>query len=603
MSDWDEAADLVIVGSGGGALCAALAGHGAGLRVLVIEKQPVVGGSTALSGGVLWLPDNPVSKAAGVQDSREDARRYLAATVGDAGPSTSPARKEAFLDAVTPMVEFLQSRGIPFRHCEGYSDYYDDRPGGKARGRSLETELFDVTELGPWLEKFPASVSNRPVPLLTSEVARVTMATRTIPGAVTGARVAWRGLVARVKGRQVKGSGPALQGRMLKAVLAAGIPVWTEAPVTDLIVAKGRVCGVLVRRGGRELRVRADRGVLLNSGGFSRSERMRKEYGREPASTAWTSANRGDTGEVMEAAMRCGAAIDLMDEAWWIPSSVQPDGRPLFAVHERSKPYAIMVDGTGERYTNEAASYMEVGQAMYRRNETVPAVPSWWITDSRNRRRYMWGQNQPGRTKPEWLECGYFIEADTIEDLAAHCGLPPGALRATIDRYNEGARRGVDPDFQKGERAYDRYYGDPRCKPNPCVGPVAKPPFYAVRLYPGDVGTCGGLLTDSCARVVGTDGAPVPGLYATGNCTASVMGRCYPGAGASIGASFVFGWVAARHAATVSLLALSGTSSRPLPFMFLRYDRHAASFMNSARRAPRPLPRSPVPGCRPVGSD
>jgi 3-oxosteroid 1-dehydrogenase len=549
MSDWDEVADLVIVGSGGGAMCAALAARDAGLRALVIEKQPVVGGSTAMSGGVLWLPDNPVSKAAGVLDSREDARRYLAATVGDAGPSTSPARTEAFLDAVTPLVEFLQSRGIPLRHCEGYSDYYDDRPGGKARGRSLETELFDVNELGPWLEKFPLGVSNRPVPILTSEVARATLATKTVAGAITGARIAWRGIASRARGRQVKGSGPALQGRMLKAVLAAEVPVWTDSPVIDLIVAEGRVRGVLARRGGRELRVRADRGVLLNSGGFSRSERMRKEYGRDPASTAWTSANKGDTGEVMEAAMRCGAAVDLMDEAWWIPSSMQPDGRPLFAVHERSKPYAIMVDGTGQRYTNEAASYMEVGQAMYERNKTVTAVPSWWITDSRNRRRYMWGQNPPGRTKEEWLSSGYFVKADTIEELATRCGLPAGALRGTVDRYNESARHGVDPDYHKGERAYDRYYGDPACKPNPCVGPVSEPPFYAVRLYPGDVGTGGGLLTDEHARVMSTAGTPIPGLYACGNCTASVMGRCYPGAGASIGASFVFGWLAALHAA------------------------------------------------------
>jgi 3-oxosteroid 1-dehydrogenase len=265
------------------------------------------------------------------------------------------------------------------------------------RGADRWTELFDVTELGPWLDKFPASVSNRPVPILTSEVACATMGTKTVAGAVTGARIAWRGIASRARGKQLKGSGPALQGWMLKAVLAAEIPVWTESPVTDLIVTGGRVTGVLAVRTGRELRVRADRGVLLDSGGFARNERMRKEYGKAPASTAWTSASRGDTGEVIEAAVRCGAAVDLMDEAWWIPSSVQPDGRPLFAVHERSKPHAIMVDGSGQRYTNEAASYTEVGQAMYRRHETVPAVPSWWITDSRNRRRYMWGQNPPGR--------------------------------------------------------------------------------------------------------------------------------------------------------------------------------------------------------------
>ncbi|SNQ52225.1 3-oxosteroid 1-dehydrogenase [Frankia canadensis] len=550
---WDVVTDLLLVGSGGGALCAALAARAAGDQVLVLEKTDQIGGSTAMSGGVLWLPNNPVSRAAGVSDSREDALRYFASVVGDAGPSTSPARVDAFLDAIEPMVTFLSGYDLRFRHCEGYSDYYDDRPGGKARGRSLETDLFDCTELGPWRDKLRISEGMPPVPMYTGEVATGTMPT-TAAGARTAARVAGRFARATLTRRQVRGSGAALQGRMLRALLRAEVPVWTSTPAVDLIVeggeggAGGEVVGVVAERDGRRIRVRARAGVLLDVGGFSHNARMRDQYGRAPASTAWTSANPGDTGEMITAAMRHGAAVDLMDEAWWIPSSVLPDGKPQFAVYERSKPFAILVDESGARFTNEAASYMEVGQAMYERNATVPAVPSWWIMDSRNRRSYVWGTTPGGINPKEWLRSGYLKKADTIGELARQCGIDPAGLEATVERFNRHAAEGRDPEFHKGERAYDRYYGDPRVQPNPCVGPVERAPFYAVALYPGDVGTCGGLLTDEHARVLSTDGAPIAGLYAAGNCTASVVGRTYPGAGASIGASFVFGWLGAHHA-------------------------------------------------------
>jgi 3-oxosteroid 1-dehydrogenase len=545
--EWDVTTDCAIVGSGGGALCAAMAATAAGQQALVLEKADVVGGSTALSGGVLWLPDNPVSRRAGVRDSRSDALRYFAEVVGDKHPSTSAERVNAFLEAIGPMTSFLERHGIPFRHCEGYADYYDDRPGGKPRGRSIETELFDTTQLGPWQARLRVSESLQAIPMYTAEVAPVALG-RTARSAWTLANIAVRMARAALRGQSVRGSGAALQGWMLLAAIRADIPIWNRTPVTDLIMDdEGRIAGVSAHRGGRPIRIRARRGVLLNAGGFSHNEPMRRRYGRQPASTQWTSANPHDTGEVLEAAIRHGAAVDLMEEAWWIPSSVLPDGSPLFAVYERSKPHAILVDGNGQRYVNEAASYMEVGQAMYERHATVPAIPSWWVMDSRNRRRYMWGVTPGGVTPRNWIDSGYMVKADSVEELARRCGIDAAGLTATVERFNSFAARGEDPDFHKGERAYDRYYGDPRVRPNPCVAPVDKPPFYAVALYPGDVGTCGGLLTDEHARVINEDGRPIPGLYATGNCTASVMGRTYPGAGASIGASFAFGWIAAQH--------------------------------------------------------
>ena len=551
--DWDIVTDCVMVGSGGGSLCAALAASAAGLQALVLEKADVIGGSTAMSGGVLWLPDNPVSRRAGVADSRADALAYFDNVVGHDLASTSAARVTAFLDAVDPMVEFLGEQGVPFRHCEGYSDYYDERPGGKALGRSIETELFDITQLGPWQPRLRISETLPAIPMYTGEVAPVVLGARTARSAWTAVKVGSRMAKAALRRRSVYGSGVALQGWMLLAAQSADIPVWVSTPVTELVCDDGgRVVGVTATRHGRRVRIRATHGVLIDSGGFSHNEAMRSKYGRQPSSTKWTVANPGDTGEVIEEAMRLGAATALMDEAWWIPSSVQPDGSPLYAVYERSKPHAIMVDSSGQRYCNEAASYMEVGQKMYERNATVPAVPSWWVMDSNNRRRYMWGLCPGGITPSKWLSSGYVKKADTIEELASKCGIEQAGLVATVEHFNANAVNGVDPDFHKGERAYDRYYGDPRVKPNPCVAPVAKPPFYAIALYPGDVGTCGGLLTDEHARVVDEDRRVIDGLYAAGNCTASVMGRTYPGAGASIGASFAFGWIAAQHMSIAS---------------------------------------------------
>ena len=545
--DWNVVTDCVMVGSGGGSLCAALAARAAGLQTLVLEKANVIGGSTAMSGGVLWLPDNPVSRRAGVDDSRADSLQYFDSLVGHDRPSTSVTRVNAFLDAIEPMVNFLEAQGIQFRHCEGYSDYNDELPGGKARGRSIETELFDIRQLGPWQSRLRVSETLPAIPMYTSEVAPAVLGGRTACSLATIAKVAGRLAAAVVQRRSVYGSGVALQGWMLMAAVHADIPVWNSTPVTDLIVEDGRVVGVLAERDGRSLRIRACRGVLLNAGGFSHNEEMRSRYGRQPSSTKWTVANPGDTGEVIAEAIKHGAATDLMDEAWWIPTSVMPDGSPLYAVYERSKPHAILVDSSGARYVNEAASYMAVGQAMYERNKSVPAIPSWWVMDSRNRSRYMWGLMPGGVTPRKWLASGYMRKADTLEELAALCEIDPQGLSATVERFNANAVHGDDPDFHKGERAYDRYYADPRVKPNPCVAPVSKPPFYAVALYPGDVGTCGGLVTDEHARVVGHDGRAIDGLYATGNCTASVMGRTYPGAGASIGASFTFGWIAAQH--------------------------------------------------------
>jgi 3-oxosteroid 1-dehydrogenase len=564
-SGWDATYDFVIVGSGGGSMCASLMSKSLGKRALIIEKQGKVGGSTGFSGGVWWIPDNPVMKRYGVSDSYERARRYFDAVVTYDGPATTPARREAFLHNGPEMVTFLERQGMAFEYADGWSDYYDDRPGGEPRGRSLVAKLFDIKELGEWAPKLSRYLGF-PLLMNSNEFPELFLVKRTWAGKKTAAKLVFRSLYQKLAGKQLLGGGAAIQGRMLQIALREGLPLWIDTPVKNLIVENGRVIGVIAQRDGRDIRVRALEGVLINSGGFSRNASMRKTYQPQPASHLWTNANPGDTGEMIEAAMRLGASVDCMDESWWVVTSmgpnetwpegsVTPDGTVLPFMHhlDLSFPYSFMVDQQGERFCDEAGAYMEIGQRMYeRQRQTGKAVPSWLVMDSRQRKFYPWGTAPPGQIPQQWLDSGYLVAADSIADLANKCGIDREGLERTVQRFNGFCRTGVDTDYGRGGRAFDRAHGDPTVKPNPNLGAIEEAPFYACRMYPGDVGTAGGLVTDEYARVLRADGSAIAGLYATGNSTASVMGRCDPGPGASIGASFVFGYIAARHAAQAS---------------------------------------------------
>lgn len=565
--NWDHSYDLVVVGSGGGSMCAALAAKQLGKRALIVEKQPLVGGSTGYSGGVWWIPNNPVMKRHGVADSPERARQYFDAAVTYQGPGTTPARREAFLKNGPRMIEFLERQGMQFVYADGWSDYYDELPGGEPRGRSLLAELFDTRELGEWEGRL-SRYKGMSLPLPTHEFTTLMLAKRTWDGKKKALELAGRIIKGKLTGTRLAGQGAAIQGRMLQIALREQLPIWTEAPLLELIVQGDRVTGVAVRREGRTVRVEAKQGVLMNVGGFSRNAAMRKRFQPQPSSHEWTNANLGDTGEAIEMAMALGAGADCMEEAWWVVTSLGPDGKPPrpggyaadgqplpFMHHlDLSLPHSIMVDQLGERFCDEAGAYMEIGQRMYKRQQdTGKAVPSWVIMDSRQRAWYPWGTAAPGQVPKEWLESGYMIRAGSLDELCAKTGVDVAGLQRTLDRFNAFCRTGVDGDFGRGSRAFDRCHGDPTVKPNPNLGAIEKPPFYAVRMYPGDVGTAGGLVTDEHARVLREDGSVIPGLYATGNCTASVVGRSYPGAGASIGAAFTFGYIAAHHAAGASL--------------------------------------------------
>ncbi len=555
MATWDQSVDLVIVGSGGGALVGALAAADAGLEPLVIEKQGFVGGSTAMSGGIIWMPNNPLMAAEGVPDSHQAGLDYLEAVVGDAGPASSLARRESFLTNGYEMITMLQRKGVKLVRCPGYSDYYDTRKGGNAAGRSIEGAPWDGRQLGAWHDKVnPGMARGLGLAVKTNEIRHLPMFLRSPKSFAIAARVFFRTKWAQLLGQDLFTNGMSTIGQILKVVVDAGIPVWLNAPVEKLIVENGRVRGVEATRDGTLVAVEGRKGVLLAAGGFERNAAMRRKYsGDQPNEAQWTIANPGNTGEVLAAAMDLGAKTDLLDEAWWLPSPRLELAGSILNV-ARQLPGTIFVDQAGKRFVNESNSYVEVGKAMY----AAKAVPCWLIFDDAFRRRYPTQRagsilnSLPGRPLPsEWIDNGWVKKANSIEELARAIGVDPDGLIATVRRFSEYAKVGQDPDFGRGQSMYNAALGDPGYRPNRALGPIEKPPFYATEIYPSDVGTCGGLLCNEHGQVLGENDEPIPGLYATGNITATVMGRTYPGAGASIANTMAFGYAAARHAAGV----------------------------------------------------
>ncbi|WP_024795596.1 FAD-binding protein [Tomitella biformata] len=554
MPGWDYTTDLLLVGSGGG-MVGALRAKALGKDAIVIEKTDMVGGSTGMSGGVVWIPNNPLMAREGVPDSFDEALTYFDTVVGpaaDSSPASSTARRKTYLHRGIDMFAFLETEGIQFRRCEGYSDYYSGVrgvEGGSARSRSIEAVVFDTNRLGTWAAHLRPPVAGW-MNMYTGEAKSVSNL-RTAKGMTAMTRVLARTASGRVRGKRYVTNGAALVAHLLSALLKRDIPVWINTTLVDLVVEEGRVVGAVLERDGRTVRVRARDGVLLAAGGFSRNPEMRAEFSaNQPGRPEWSSANPGDTGEVIRIAMAHGAATDMMDEAWWIPSWITPSGKPAMTISERSKPGSIMVDSGGNRFTNEAAAYQETGQQMFARELTAGgAIPSWLIIDSYHRSRYTFGFAPPGKFPKELLDSGTIKQSDTLEGLAEMCGIDAETLCKNVSRFNGFAVTGIDEDFHRGEGDHERYQGDITHKPNPSLGPIARAPFYAVQMYPGDIGTNGGLLCDENARVLTDAGEPIPGLYAAGNCTASVMGRKYLGAGATIGPSAIFAYVAANHAA------------------------------------------------------
>ncbi|UOZ11486.1 3-oxosteroid 1-dehydrogenase [Amycolatopsis sp. WQ 127309] len=541
-----EQFDVVVVGSGAAGMTAALAAAHGGLSVVLLEKAACFGGSTARSGGGVWLPGNHALRAAGIDDPPERAREYLASIVGDVVPAV---RRDTFLAHGPEVLRFVcDHTPLKFRWVRDYSDYHPEAPGGRPGGRSVEPVALDGHLLGDELAHLEPPYSAPPlgVPITQADYRWLSLLLRHPRGVVRLLSLGTQWLAGRIRRQHPLAMGQALAAGLRIGLTRANVEVRLNTALVDLQVEGDRVTGVVTAQGV----IAARRGVILASGGFEQNLEMREKYQRAPIGTDWTVGAEANTGDGITAGLKLGAALDLMDDAWWGPT-LPLTGGPWFALAERSRPRCVMVDARGQRFVNESAPYVEAVHAMYGEGDGPGEhIPTWLVFDQRYKDRYMFTGVGPRQPLPgRWFKAGIAVKSSSLAGLAGKIDVPADALEATIERFNGFAHKGVDEDFQRGLSTYDHYYGDPRNKPNPSLGPLDKAPYYAVKIVPGDLGTKGGLRTDEHAQVLREDGSVVPGLFAAGNVSAAVMGRTYAGPGATIGPAMVFGYLAATRLA------------------------------------------------------
>lgn len=546
----DREYDVVVVGSGAAGMTAALTAAHNGLSVVILEKAAHYGGSTARSGGGVWMPGNKALRATGGPDDRENARTYLHSIIGDAVPAE---RVDTYIDRCAEAFDFvLDHTPLKMKWVPGYSDYYPEAPGGRGGGRSCEPTPFDTKALGE--ERFRLAPPYAKAPLnvvvMQADFVRLNLIKRHPKGAMRALRVGARTYLAKWTGKNIVGMGQAIIAAMRKGLMDANVPLLLNTPMSELIVNDGKVTGVVAEHEGETVNVTARYGVLLGTGGFEHNAEMREKYQRQPITTEWTTGAASNTGDGINAGMAVGGATGFMEDSWWGPTLFKGPGKPWFALAERNLPGTIIVNSDGKRFGNESAPYVEAVHTMYGgEHGQGPGpgenIPAWLVFDQRYRSRYVYAGLQPGQRFPSrWLEDDNIVKGDTIEELAGKVGVPAADLAETITRFNGFAETGKDEDFGRGDSHYDRYYGDPTVKPNPCLATLAQGPFYAAKIAPGDLGTKGGLVADTAGRVLREDSSAIEGLYASGNSSTPVMGHTYAGPGATIGPAIAYGYLA-----------------------------------------------------------
>jgi 3-oxosteroid 1-dehydrogenase len=550
--------DVVVVGAGGAGMCAALAAAKQGLDVVLVEKSGYFGGSTARSGGGVWMPGNAALRKAGQvsPDDMAQAKLYLDSIVGDEVPKV---RRDTYLDRGPEVLDFIHEHTpVRFQWVPEYADYHPEAPGGRPLGRSCEPEPMDARFLGAELDRLHPQYTKAPANLIVTQAdyRKISLGLRSLRGPATMVRVLVKRIVSLLRGQKMFAMGNAIVIGLRKGLVDAGVPVHYDTELTGLVLDGGRVSGVRVTRDGQPAEIRARRGVILGSGGFEKNLEMREKYQPHPTSVDWTTGSQFNTGGGILAGIAAGAETDLLDDAWWGPTIPLPNG-PWFCLAERNLPGSIIVNQAGQRFMNEALPYVEAVHEIYKGEATgVGHVPAWMVIDQRYRNRYLFAGLSPRQPFPgRWYKHGTVKKAATLEELAAEIEVPAEALRKTVERFNGFAGSGVDEDFHRGESAYDKYYSDPRVKPNPSLHSIDHAPFYAVKIVPGDLGTKGGLVTDERARVLRADGSVIDGLYAAGNVSSAVMGHTYAGPGATIGPALAFGYLAAEDIARSEVAA------------------------------------------------
>ncbi len=561
MKTWDQEVDVVVVGAGAGGMAAALTASVGGCSVLLLEKTDRIGGSTAVSGGAVWAPLNAQTEKVGHPDSFEKVWTYLHNTVGDAAPTDV---RRAFLDACAQAVEWFERHTEVRLAARTYSpDYYPDREGAAFGGRSLDPLIFDGRQLGPRFKELrdplPEFMVLGGMMVTMTDAKHLLAVTKSFTSWKEGMKLVLRYALDRLQGyhrgtRLVLGN--ALAGRLFKSVLDRGIDYWLNTTVSHLERDAARVVGVTVQKDGRQIRVRARRGVVLATGGFPWSEALRREHYPQPTGP-WSMSPQDNAGGGIALGQQAGATLGNghFSPAFWAPVSIlqRPDGSQLRYPHlvwDRAKPGLMAVNSAGQRFVNESTSYHEFVLGMYRSHKTVPTFPAFLVCDAPFMERWGMGLALPGgRPREHLVQAGYLYRADTLDGLAAQLGIDAAGLNASAERFNHFAETGHDEDFGKGSTEYNRYLGDAEHAPNPCLGPLRQGPFYAVKVYAGDIGTALGLRCNTHAQALDIQGQPVEGLYAVGNDMHSIMGGQYPAPGITLGPALTFGWIAGQHLA------------------------------------------------------
>lgn len=579
QGQFDQEVDLLVVGSGAGALTAAVVASIEGCKqVLVVEKSDQYGGTSAMSGGGIWIPNSHYARAEGVKDSAAEALQYLKAVIGD---EVSEERLRTYVEKAPEMLEFMARNSRLKFESVPYSDYYPEMPGGKEGHRTHQPLPISAKHLKEHFLKLrepPPQVLVAGKLTMTMKEGRafLTQAKGWMFTAMMMALRYYLDIPGRLKGKRSRRltMGNALVGQLRWSMLDRGIDLWLKSPLESLIEEGGVVLGAVIKKDGKSVRVRARKGVVIGAGGFEHNQEMRKQYLPQPTNPEWSGSQINNTGDGIQAAMKIGAQTALMEHAWWAPSVKIPKwDRPYVIFAERSLPGLVIVNKAGKRFQNEAAPYLESGLAFYTANKPEePTFPSFVVFDATFRKKFPFGPIAPGYSTPDsrigkriW---DVLVKADTIEALAEKIGVDAKGLADTVRKNNEYAKTGTDPEFHRGESFYDRYYGDARTSPNPCIAAIAEAPYYALPIHPGDIGTKGGVLTNVNASALDEQGQVIPGLYVIGNSAASVMGSKYPGAGATLGPAMTFGYLAAKHAAKQSDVALSNhnnNQSAPAP--------------------------------------
>ena len=555
----DKVVDWLVAGAGAAGMTGAVVAHQLGGSVLVVEKEPLYGGTTAKSGGVAWIPANHRQVEVQVQDSTEEGYAYLRSLIGD---SVSPLRLRAYAERASEMLQFMmQHSHVDYSALPHYMDYYETKPGYKSGGRSMDNAPFQLRRLGAEADTIRLGHYDGllwPFNVTVEEGQR--LQAMDAGAYLLGLRLLLR-YITDIPGRLRRQRdnrltlGPALVASLRLSLKDRAIPLWLDTPIDELVLDGKNVCGAIVKRGGKSLYIEARQGILLATGGFSHNAVMRQRFQQAPIGSDWTAAAPGATGDAVTLGESIGADLGFMGSAWWSPSYRIPDGRVLALISGKSNPGSLIINQQGNRFANEAQPYEDFVKAQYASEQRGEgAVPCYLIFDAAYRSKYAVGHIKPGkvehdaRLSPDNFESGLLTRADSMEELASKLGINAVNLEATIERFNHHARAGEDPDFERGVTLHDRYYADPSVTPNPSLAPLDKPPFYALRCEPGDLDTKGGLLCDEYARVLRKDGSVIKGLYAAGNASAAAMGDTYPGAGATIGSAMTFAYIAAQHA-------------------------------------------------------